>query len=509
MEKSNSFSKSTSFVTAKKEFLTDFLLRKILLLSFICFFAFYISAQTTAPLERAIRAIGGEASLENAGSFSVAMVGMLDLKVSGQGFFAAKSQIQRRQETLIIDEPSRRGALRMEGINSDGSPTIWRNTVIGDSGFQLNVKTGRIIRMDKLQTAAMYEGLRWRIPQLALADMKRRRAKLRCGESRTADRQIYDLCRFETETGLPFTVLFSRQTGQLAAYEYTAPTMLGTKLMRYEFKPYVSSGIGLFPSGYRFLVGGEIYANLDLLDARPALSEKPPWLEPPPTESKPVSLIAQQPFASTEEVAPGVWFVRNVAGYNSMFAKIGDCVAVFDAPASYSRFGEPVPPATNLTDRSAIMINKVREITGKKVCYIIPTHHHADHFGGIGGFARAGATVITAPQNEMLTRSVVKAAGISAAPKIRFVREKLTLGAGDERIDIWIVKNDPHAEGMAFIHLPGRSIAFEGDLADYFPSARNLLNFIGQKDLKIENLFKVHSANPASPVYLQWEEPFN
>ncbi len=508
MEQFMNVLKSVIFLQVKAVFSLSLRLRKILFLSFLIFLAADIStAQPADPLERAIKAIGGDAALESAKSISVAMVGTVDLKVNGQGYFVAKSQLQRRQETLLIAESSRSAAFRMEGINSDGSPTLWRNTVVGDAGFQLNAKTGRVIRMDKQQTDAMYEGLRWRIPQLALADMKRRRDKLRCGES--GGRQIYVLCRFETESGLPFTVLFSRQTGHLAAFEYSASTMLGTKLMRYEFKPYVAAGIGLFPSGYRFIVGGEIYANLDLLDAQAAMAEEHPWLEVPPTDSKPVSGIAQQPFASTEEVAPGVWFLRNVAGYNSMFVRIGDCVAVFDAPAGYSRFGEPVPPINNQTDRSQIIIDKVRETTGKKVCYLIPTHHHADHLGGIAGFVRAGAIIITAPQSELLARAVVKGVGVSGQPKIRIVRGKMTLGDGAERIDIWTIKNDPHAETMVFIHLPGRNIAFEGDLADYFPSARNLLNFIGQKGLKIEQLFKVHSANPAAPKYLLWEEPLN
>jgi hypothetical protein len=507
MRASGSFSKSgfkQAFGTVSARF---FRLRKMLLLNLLLFLSASSFSQSADPLERAVKAIGGEEALTNARSVSMALVGTTDLKINGQGYFVSKSQLQRRQETLVIDERSRKAVLRMESVNSDGSPTVWRYAVVADDGFQLNVKTGRIIRMDKQQAAAQYESLRWRMPQLALAEMKRRSDKLNCEKS--SRRQTSEVCRFETESGLPFSVLFSRQTGQLAAFEYTAATVLGPKLMRYEFKPYVRSGIGLLPSGYRFLVGGELYADLDLLDAQTADTEQHPWLEAPPADSRPVSRIAQQPFASAEEVAPGVWFVRNIAGYNSMFAQVGDCIAVFDAPASFIRFGDPLPSVANLTDRTHIMIDKIKEVTGKKVCYIVPTHHHADHIGGIPGFVRAGATVITTRQGEILARAVVKSTGTSALPKIQIIQEKMTLGEGNERIDIWAIKNDPHAETMLFVHFPGRNIAFEGDISDYFPSARNLLNFIGHQGLKIENLFKVHSAQPASPKYLLWEEPFN
>jgi hypothetical protein len=261
-------------------FLRPCRLRKLLFLNFFLLLSIdCITVQAANPLERAIKAIGGDAALERGRSVSVAMVGIVDRKVNGQGYYAAKSQIQRRQETLIIDEAARKGVLRDEGINSDGSPTIWRNIVVGNEGFQLNAKTGRVIRMEKMQTDAMYEGLRWRVPQLALVDLRRRHDKLRCEKNR---RQLYERCRFETEAGQPFSVLFSRQTGHIAGFEYEAPTFLGTRLMRYEFKPYVQTGIGLFPSGYRFFVGEELYADLDLLDAQPGETEKHPWLEVPP-----------------------------------------------------------------------------------------------------------------------------------------------------------------------------------------------------------------------------------
>jgi glyoxylase-like metal-dependent hydrolase (beta-lactamase superfamily II) len=53
-----------------------------------------------------------------------------------------------------------------------------------------------------------------------------------------------------------------------------------------------------------------------------------------------------------------------------------------------------------------MILAKVREVTNRKVCYVIPTHHHDDHFGGIAGFARAGATIITTPNNYRLALAV-------------------------------------------------------------------------------------------------------
>lgn len=468
-----------------------------------------VVAQTADPLQRAIKAIGGEEALERARSISVVMVGTQNLRAVDQGYFAGKASAQREQETLIIDEPTRRAAYRREGAWSDGSPTSWRRVTLGDSGYNLRLKTGGISRMNKEQTATMYEGFRWSVPHLALADMKKRRDRLRCSGRRIEGRNAYDICQFETEGGVPFSVLFSRQTGQLAGYEYTAPTMEGPRRMRYYFKAYSTFDIGLFPSGYRFMVGDHVFKDLNVVDARTAVLAEHPWLIPPPAESNTISSVLRQPPASAEEVAPGVWFLRNVGGYNTMFARVGDCVAVFDAPASYGHFGGPIPAAQRMSDNSAIITAKVREVTGKRVCYVVPTHHHNDHFGGIAGFARDGATIITTPGNAALARAVVRGSTPAVEPRIKLVTEKLTLGAGQERIDIWVIHNDPHAEAMIFVHLPGRGIAFDGDLSDYVSSAWGFLRFVRQRGLKIDRVYSSHSSRPLSLEEIQMEEPVN
>ncbi|HET9788742.1 MAG TPA: MBL fold metallo-hydrolase, partial [Pyrinomonadaceae bacterium] len=137
------------------------------------------------------------------------------------------------------------------------------------------------------------------------------------------------------------------------------------------------------------------------------------------------------------------------------------------------------------------------------------THHHDDHFGGIAGFARAGATIITTPNNYTLALAVTRKSGMSSAPRIQLVKNKLTLGSGDERIDVWAMPNEQHAESMLFIHMPGRRIIFEGDLSDYIPSLWSFLRFVDRQQLKVDRVFSVHSSAPHSLKKLQGEDPEN
>jgi Metallo-beta-lactamase superfamily len=457
-----------------------------------------LTAQTN--VDRAIAALGGAPALERARLISVVMVGTQDSSAIAQGYFSERPTPQRYQETLILDAAARRASFRWEGSWSDGSPTAWRQTVLGDEGFSIKLKTGNVSRWSKANAEASFEHMTWRVPHLALAEMQSRATDLQC-ESATR-------CSFKTRSGLPFHVLFDDATGLLSAYEFTVNSLTGPQAVRFAFKPYVRTGIGLYPSGSRITIGGATYRDVDLLGARRAELAEHPWLVPPPADARPVSTVSQRPPASVEEVAPNVWFIRNVGGYNALFARVGDCVAVFDAPASFP-MGNVLPFASPTIDHAQVIAEKVRETTGRAVCYVVPTHHHSDHFGSVAGFAKLGATIVTSPNNVALARRVAAAAGVRD-PKIEVVRDaKLTLGSGDDRIDIHLLRNDPHAEEMLFAHFPSKAIVFEGDLVDYVVSSWNLLRFIDEKGLRVERVFSSHSATPRKLADLQWEEPGN
>src|SRR5688500_2986838 len=94
-----------------------------------------LAAQEADPLTRAIEAAGGEAALEKARSISIVMTGTQDLQVISQGYFPDQPTPRRHQETILVDSPNRRAVLRSEGVSSDGSPTGWRFSAVGEQGF--------------------------------------------------------------------------------------------------------------------------------------------------------------------------------------------------------------------------------------------------------------------------------------------------------------------------------------------------------------------------------------
>ena len=460
-------------------------------------------APIPAPLARAVAAIGGQESLDRARSISIFLLGTQNSGAIGQGYSAEEPTPRRLQETLVIDTPSGRAALRTETSNSDGSPTSWRYLVTPDGSETHKLKTGGITRGDAAAARTTMERLRWQVPHLALAEMLAHREKLQC-DSTTA-------CRFETADGVPFRITFDAQTGHIAHYEYETRAMTGMQTARFAFKPWMDAGVGRYPSGYRMTIGKRVFKDLDVIDARSAVFvEEHDWLTPTPPDPKPQTgvRIGNYAPASVEQVAEGVFMMRNVGGQNVLFARTGDCVAVMDAPAQFGQQGGPIPAVQTRTDHGQTITDKVKEATGLSICYVIPTHHHSDHFGLAGDLARRGATIVTSPANEALAARVAAAAG-ATSPKILLVRDKLTLGSGASRLDVWLIRKDPHVEEMLFVHFPQHRIVFEGDLTDYVPSAWNFLRFVERNRLPIDRVFRVHGAAPVSLTDVQYENPGN
>jgi hypothetical protein len=464
-----------------------------------------VAAQESDPLSRAIEAIGGDAAIDKARAISVVMVGTQDLQVIAQGPATEKPGLRWHQETLLVDSANRRAVLRSDGMSADSSPTSWRFSAVGDEGFNVRLKTGAVSSLSKEATAALYERLIFSVPHLALAEMRAQRGQLKCAGTKALDARVHDVCTFKDR----LTVLFDQRTRMLSAYEYEMPTLLGKRIGRYQFKDYVPSGAGLYPAGYRFFIGGVVFRELDMIDARPAVKlENHPWFVRPPESAKPAFSVPRAEPRTVEKLADGVWLLRNVGGYNVMFAQVQDCIAVFDAPATYGHQGSPIPNPSAPPDIGAQIVETITKETGKKICYAVPTHHHADHIGGIVALARAGAKILTTPGTLGFARSILTAAGVSGL-NVESISDRRTLGTGDGRIDLWVIRNDPHAEEMLFAHLPARKIVFEGDLSDYVLTARHFRRFIEEKDLEVEKLYGAHSFSAYSLDDLQWEEPVN
>ena len=115
---------------------------------------------------------------------------------------------------------------------------------------------------------------------------------------------------------------------------------------------------------------------------------------------------------------------------------------------------------------------KLREITDKPVTTIINTHTHLDHVGGNTEFP-AGIEIVAHERTAALMREMRPVSGGPAPANpfatsggrglpTRTFRDRLTLGRGDERIEIRFFGR-AHTGGDAWVHVPARGLVHTGD----------------------------------------------
>ena len=96
-----------------------------------------------------------------------------------------------------------------------------------------------------------------------------------------------------------------------------------------------------------------------------------------------------------EEVAEGVWLMAG-GSHHSVAVEFEDEVAVIEAPLNEAR-------------SLAVIDEIMRRIPGKEIRWVVTTHHHWDHLGGMRAYVHEGATVVTHQGNFGYYQEVLRA----------------------------------------------------------------------------------------------------
>jgi glyoxylase-like metal-dependent hydrolase (beta-lactamase superfamily II) len=161
---------------------------------------------------------------------------------------------------------------------------------------------------------------------------------------------------------------------------------------------------------------------------------------------------------TAESLAPGVYYMKG-GSHHSVAIDQQDHIVVVEAPQS--------------EERSLAVIAKVKEtIPGKPIRYLINTHHHFDHSGGVRTYVDEGATIVT----HQLNRPYYEQAW--AAPRTinpdRMAQSKKTatfetftdkhvLTDGQRPIEIHHIAGNGHNDAFAMVYLPRERILIEVD----------------------------------------------
>ena len=103
--------------------------------------------------------------------------------------------------------------------------------------------------------------------------------------------------------------------------------------------------------------------------------------------------------------------------------------------------------------------------------YVVPTHHHGDHIGGLRTLIAEGATVVTTPGNRWVIEAESTAPikdALARNPrkaKIETIQnKKRVFEDGTQTVEIIDVGPNSHATEMLVAYLPKQKLLFQGDL---------------------------------------------
>jgi len=204
----------------------------------------------------------------------------------------------------------------------------------------------------------------------------------------------------------------------------------------------------------------------------------------------------------TDRLADGVYLLGG-ASHNSVAVEFRDFVAVVEAPLDEPR-------------SLAVIEEVVRLIPNKRIRFLVNTHQHHDHIGGLRTYMHIGATIITHWKNfSFYTRDVLNYAPRTLQPDMvslwpptelaegyyyEQVTENYVLSDGTRNMNIYYVQPLAHAEGMLMAYLPAEKLVIEADLLDTHeplpsaptPANRILYNEVRQLRLDVSRVVPIH-----------------
>lgn len=184
-----------------------------------------------------------------------------------------------------------------------------------------------------------------------------------------------------------------------------------------------------------------------------------------------VQQAAAQPVApapvrvQTDKIAEGVYYLTG-GSHHSVAVEFTDYVVVFETPQT--------------DERAVAVLDAVKKtISNKPIRYVINSHNHFDHLGGVRAAMAEGITIITQARNKAYYEKVAtmshtvspdRLAKSPRKPAIETVAEKRVLTDGNQVLELYRVPNN-HTDTMLVGYLPKAKILIEADL--YNPPAAN------------------------------------
>lgn len=377
-------------------------------------------------------------------------------------------------------------------------------------------------------------------PQVLLREALEKSTQLSVGERRSVGRSRADSVIVSLAEGENLELLFDTKGGdELRGLEYLIDhPLLGDTRVRWVYSEYRNvPGVGRFPAGYKVFLNDRLYKSIEFdqiksgarnsdLFTIPKDITVPEAPAPPAGASDASSSTPQLP--NVREIVPGLDLVLNVrGGFHVLVKEFGDFLAVVDAPAGYHELQQiPASDWAGEDNSDAVGLRLLEtikaKISTKPVKYVILTHYHSDHTGGIRPFLEAGATVVASPETASVIRSAFgRSFTLGSIGKRTFPRsaeivpvsKEHTLSDGTNELKIINVGENPHVKGMLVVYAPKERVLYQSDLFEpmgmrFFPAPGRVpvmkwfVRWLDESRLDPERIFAIHGSATITKEHL-------
>jgi glyoxylase-like metal-dependent hydrolase (beta-lactamase superfamily II) len=169
--------------------------------------------------------------------------------------------------------------------------------------------------------------------------------------------------------------------------------------------------------------------------------------------------------------------------------------------------------------RSEVLLAALKQaIPTKPVRFVVNTHPHFDHAGGLRTFVAEGATVVTHEINRPFfetawarsrTLGPDRLAQSGRKAVFESFRDKHVLTDGTRVVEVHRIAGSPHHDGFAMVYLPGEKLLIEADAYTPAPAASaaapasnptavNLHDNIRRLKLDVARIVALHGARIAT-----------
>jgi glyoxylase-like metal-dependent hydrolase (beta-lactamase superfamily II) len=166
----------------------------------------------------------------------------------------------------------------------------------------------------------------------------------------------------------------------------------------------------------------------------------------------------ESPSVEVQKVGDGLWSL-NAANTRSLAVEFGDHIVMLEGPTSEAR---------SLAVNDAVR----KAVPNKPIRYVVNTHAHYDHAGGLRTYVAEGVTVITHEINKPFYElawarpRTIQPDALSKSPKpamIETVADKRVLADSARTLELYHMKDSGHNTGTLIVYLPKEKILMYGD----------------------------------------------